>query len=178
VLLGLLAPSNNAGYDARWREAARFRLVAVVLYHKVITLTSSRRIMGPHFVNSLATQLGAWVVASFIVTVNGYAKLLALMGEMHTAPEVLPVESTAGTIEGGRCAARRYLVYVAAAQHLSDQPWAIAGVACAAAMYLSFVGWLVVEPQRRERREAARSEQIASGRGVKAPLLNGQQTLD
>jgi natural resistance-associated macrophage protein len=108
----------------------------------VITLTSSRRIMGPHFVNSLATQLGAWVVASFIVSVNGY------------------------------------LVYVAAAQHLSEQPWAIAGVACAVALYLSFVGWLVIEPQRRERREAARSEQAVSGRGVKAPLLNGQQTSD
>jgi Mn2+/Fe2+ NRAMP family transporter len=47
------------------------------VFCQVITLTSSRRIMGSHFVNSLATQLGAWVVASFIIGVNGCAWVLA-----------------------------------------------------------------------------------------------------
>lgn len=55
---------------------------------QVITLTSSRRIMGPHFVNSLATQLGAWVVASFIVSVNGCAHLPVVVLRMRAAAEV------------------------------------------------------------------------------------------
>jgi threonine/homoserine/homoserine lactone efflux protein len=68
-------------------------------------------------------------------------------------------------------------VYVAAAQHLSEQPWAIAGVACAVLLYLSFIGWLIIGPQRRARVEA-RGEQTAFSRGVKTPLLNGQQNID
>jgi threonine/homoserine/homoserine lactone efflux protein len=70
------------------------------------------------------------------------------------------------------------LVWVTAAKHIPDKPWAIAGVACAVAVYLSFIGWLVIEPQRRERREAARSQQTASSAGIKAPLLNGQSNGD
>lgn len=66
-------------------------------------------------------------------------------------------------------------MYAAAEKHLSDKPWAIAGVATCSALYLSFVGWLIVEPQRREQKEAAHEAQAADGGGVKAPLLNGQQ---
>jgi hypothetical protein len=149
------------------------------VYVQVITLTSSRRIMGPHFVNSLATQLGAWVVASFIVSVNGRAELPAVCVLECLRPlEYCLLRAALRGLSRDMFGhpACRYLVYVAAAQHLSEQPWAIAGVACAVALYLSFVGWLVIEPQRRERREAARSEQAPAGRGVKAPLLNGQQT--
>ena len=165
-------------HDDTRQPVADFLLV--LCDNQVITLTSSRRIMGPHFVNSLATQLGAWVVASFIVSVNGCAHLPVVVVRMHAAAKVCALSPALLALleDTLRHVACRYLVYVAAAQHLSEQPWAIAGVACAVALYLSFVGWLVIEPQRRERREAARSEQAASGRGVKAPLLNGQQTLD
>lgn len=64
-------------------------------------------------------------------------------------------------------------MYVAARQHLSDQRWAITGVATAAAVYLGFVAWLVIEPYRREQREAARAEAAADGGDAKTPLING-----
>jgi natural resistance-associated macrophage protein len=99
----------------------------------VIMLTSSRRIMGPFFVNSLATRVGAWVVASVIIGVNGY------------------------------------LVYVAAAQNLTETPWAIAGVVAGVLLYLGFVVWLIVGPSRRHK-EAPGDAGVASG-DAKTPLL-------
>jgi len=62
-------------------------------------------------------------------------------------------------------------VYVAAAQNLSQTPWAVAGVAVGVALYLGFVLWLIVGPSRLQRKEEAPGFGDAASSDAKTPLL-------